>query len=642
MNSNNQKISPEYNLKTIYPKLSKLWDYEKNYPLKPEEVYPNSGKEYWWKCEKNHTWKMKPNNFHKQECPYCNHERVSKEYNLAVLYPKVAKQWDYERNYPLKPEEFFPRSQKKVWWICSYNNEHRWKSSITNRVRNEFGCPICRNQSKTSFPEQAIYFYIKKIFSEAKNRYLFNKKEIDIYIPSLKLGIEYDGIYHHRGEKIKKDLEKDKFLKKYNINLLRIKESLDAKETIIKGNTIICNFDYKYRFINNVIEKIIEYIRKNYNINVCSVKADVEKDFIRILEQYLVLRKENSIANKFPALIQEWDNEKNGNITPYMIDYGSGRKFWWKCKKGHSWLDSALHRTSKNRKCPYCSNHRIIYENTLFIKNPELSKLWNYEKNDGLTPMDVSPKSNRKIWWKCENNHEWVSRVRDATTFSNCPYCNNRRLTNTNNLGVLFPNLEKEWDYDKNEKTPFEYLRTSKEEVYWKCEKGHSWKARISNRTFLNRGCPYCHNHIVNEGQALSDKFPDLMKEWNYEKNKNVNPSKLFPYSCKKVWWKCSNCGHEWQMKAIDRTKHGCSCHRCVYIKRSGSILDLYPDLMREWNYEKNININPAFISPGSGKKVYWKCSKCNYEWITRVSHRVSDGTGCPKCHHFSFNLKKA
>ncbi|MBQ1190636.1 MAG: hypothetical protein IIX57_09535, partial [Lachnospiraceae bacterium] len=59
------------------------------------------------------------------------------------------------------------------------------------------GCPVCNHQNRSSFPEQSIYYYISKQYPDAVSGYteIFpDTMELDIYIPSLKLGIEYDGI----------------------------------------------------------------------------------------------------------------------------------------------------------------------------------------------------------------------------------------------------------------------------------------------------------------------------------------------------------------------------------------------------------------------------------------------------------------
>lgn len=53
--------------------------------------------------------------------------------------------------------------------------------------------------------------------------------------------------------------------------------------------------------------------------------------------------------------------------------------------------------------------------------------------------------------------------------------------------------------------------------------------------------------------------------------------------------------------------------------------------LRREWHEEKNGAITPADIARGSGRKAWWKCSKCGHEWQARVFSRYT-GCGCPEC----------
>ena len=36
-------------------------------------------------------------------------------------------------------------------------------------------------------------------------------------------------------------------------------------------------------------------------------------------------------------LLREWDREANLPLTPERISYGSKRKVWWMCEKGHAW-----------------------------------------------------------------------------------------------------------------------------------------------------------------------------------------------------------------------------------------------------------------------------------------------------------------
>ena len=60
--------------------------------------------------------------------------KISPEYNLKILYPDIAKQWDVKKNYPLKLEDFTPGSNKKVWWICK-KKQHSYPARINDRNR---------------------------------------------------------------------------------------------------------------------------------------------------------------------------------------------------------------------------------------------------------------------------------------------------------------------------------------------------------------------------------------------------------------------------------------------------------------------------------------------------------------------------
>ena len=110
--------------------------------------------------------------------------------------PFLMEEWDFEANSAqgLFPEKLGSQSNEPANWKCRYG--HRWPAKINNRY-NGRGCPECRKRLKTSFPEQALYFYVKQKFPDAVNAYkdiFTNGMELDVYIPSIKMGIEYDGV----------------------------------------------------------------------------------------------------------------------------------------------------------------------------------------------------------------------------------------------------------------------------------------------------------------------------------------------------------------------------------------------------------------------------------------------------------------
>ena len=128
--------------------LAKEWNYEMNGSLRPEHVLANSGKKIWWKCDKGHEWKATiAHRNNGRGCPYCSGKKVLAGYNdLATINPELAKEWNYEKNCDLNPEDFTTGSDKKVWWKCSKG--HEWQATIEKRNKGR-GCPECyKNSSK--------------------------------------------------------------------------------------------------------------------------------------------------------------------------------------------------------------------------------------------------------------------------------------------------------------------------------------------------------------------------------------------------------------------------------------------------------------------------------------------------------------
>ena len=61
---------------------------------------------------------------------------------------------------------------------------------------------------------------------------------------------------------------------------------------------------------------------------------------------------ENTLASRYPELAKEWHPSKNGNLTPYDVSYGSGKRVWWLGKCGHDWDAKITNRVYGNHGCP--------------------------------------------------------------------------------------------------------------------------------------------------------------------------------------------------------------------------------------------------------------------------------------------------
>ena len=228
--------------------------------------------------------------------------------------------------------------------------------------------------------------------------------------------------------------------------------------------------------------------------------------------------KKYIIDNK--ELMKEWDWEKNNDLNPSQLTYGSEKKAWWICSLNHSYESSIVNKV-KSKGCPYCNNKRVLSGyNDLATTNPEILKEWDYDKNI-IKPNEISSGSGLSAWWRCSKNHSFSTAIYNKVKGIGCPYCSNRKvLKGFNDLATTNPELLREWDYDKNKFKPDEMISGTDKKVWWKCSKcGHEWQAVIHSRA-VGHGCPVCGHEkvgslnakIKDQKNSLINKFPNVIK----------------------------------------------------------------------------------------------------------------------------------
>jgi rubrerythrin/CDGSH-type Zn-finger protein len=403
--------------------LIKEWDYLKNHNIDLDKTKEFSNKKAWWICSKcSYNWSASISNRSKGHgCPRCSGRVVSDTNNLAVVAPKLANQWHPTKNGKLTPKDVGPYSEKKVWWICKRG--HEWEATVSNRYQGR-NCRKCSNELRTSFPEQCIMYYLKDYFN-IESRIKINNWEVDILLKDCDVAIEYDGIAYHDRLKLKKrEMEKNNAIKKTGIHLIRIKESYDKEG--IYNNTIFFKVDHNYTHLKDAILLLIEYLNNLLNKKI-KIIVDIENDRNDIYNNYINYEKKNSFAERYPELIKIWNYEKNKNLKPEYFSYMSNKIVFWKCNICNGEWQSSIINISKGNRCPYCSGHKVLKGyNDLETINPTLAKEWNYEKNGELVPSMFTIGSNRTVWWKCQNNHEWRATIARRSKSSMCPYCSGK------------------------------------------------------------------------------------------------------------------------------------------------------------------------------------------------------------------------
>lgn len=232
---------------------------------------------------------------------------------------------------------------------------------------------------------------------------------------------------------------------------------------------------------------------------------------------------------------------------------------------------------------------------------------------------------NKKQCFNCDN--------RCCNVLKICIHCGYKFDKKYKSFAEEYPELLKEWDFDKNDINPNNITSNSHKIIHWKCKYNHIWSTKLTNRISGKSGCPFCSGRYAITGQTdLATIYPYLLEEWDYDKN-TLNPTEVSAYSNKKAWWICK-LGHSWQSIINSRTgksKNGCPyCSNNKTLKGFNDLETLYPELIKEWDFSQN-NIKPADVRKHSNKKVWWKC-KIGHKWKTSISSRTFHKTNCPYC----------
>jgi|TARA_Y100000310_G_C20690071_1_gene821664 hypothetical protein len=233
--------------------------------------------------------------------------------------------------------------------------------------------------------------------------------------------------------------------------------------------------------------------------------------------------------------------------------------------------------------------------NSLQHEFPNLAKQFDEEANYPLALSHVSSHSSIKCWWKCEkaDDHIWQACPNDRVKCSGCPFCSGRKASKSINFATAYPELLKQWDFKKNINIdPYKITRSCGKKVWWRCKKAndHIWFSSVNQRVTRQKICPFCSGRKVCKSNCLSTTHPDLLKSWNYNKNK-ITPDEVTYSAHKKVWWICSK-GHEWEAAVYSRSA-GKGCDRCKVSRGEARVCEVLDGL--KYSYKREVR----FISLG-------------------------------------------
>lgn len=273
---------------------------------------------------------------------------------------------------------------------------------------------------------------------------------------------------------------------------------------------------------------------------------------------------------------------------------------------------------------------------------PDIAAQWDYERNEGQTPADVTYGSNKIVWWKCPLcGHSYQKKIANITSpakrkteSGKCPICLGRVIIpGFNSLKAKFPEIiEKEWDFEKNTIDPDTIPPTYRKKMWWICptNPNHKWNGTVASVS-NGFGCKECsgwgYRYTTEEWIAEAKKVHG--DKYQYHLVRYVD-------SETKVDIVCPKHGVFRQVPYYHLHGQGCPCCAHQKFHFSESLAALHPDIASEWDYELNANTGytPYNIGIDTRKKFYWHCNNgYSHSYLATIAFRCRRNSGCAICH---------
>ncbi len=246
-------------------------------------------------------------------------------------------------------------------------------------------------------------------------------------------------------------------------------------------------------------------------------------------------------------LLSLYDLQANP-CPPSEVPFSSGKKYKFRCpicsisweqttnklnqRKAHSY--NVIKQRKEITYCPYCAGERPSPYYNLLTVIPEAKEWWDSERNS-ITMDSVLPSSHQKFFLKCPKcGYSLPNPVRikhDRALL--CPICGSGRntvVTDANCLSTTYPQVANELDDARNDGITGKMILPSFNKRLWFiCPNGHRYKARVSNRTYLNRGCPTCYER--NKTSFVEQAFRFYLQKCT----SNVQSGQDDPYTKKSI-----------------------------------------------------------------------------------------------------------
>lgn len=344
-------------------------------------------------------------------------------------------------------------------------------------------------------------------------------------------------------------------------------------------------------------------------------------------------------------LLEEWDYEANVDLNPDQISYRNTHKqIYWKIKAKHpitgEMIDLKWTTTTYNRycgsKCSYLNGYKVLSGyNDLSTLRPDIAEEWDYEKNENLKPTDCSLGSTKCVYWKCKKcGNSWKAQITDRTTRGyGCSKCNSCKKTSFPEYAIFYYLSKYETDiihsykdlgfeldiYLPNQKIGIEY-----DGMYWHKEA----KERDLKKNKKCKELGIKLYRIRENIDSLNDYSEDIICEQNHHSLDSVIKQLI-----KDIFNTDTNVDVIRDRFEIDKNRS--------FLEKQNSLAIKAPNLAKEFHPTKNGTHTAETICCRARYPIWWKCSKCGYEWMASPDNRYGHGNGCRNCYYIKMEEEK-
>jgi len=320
--SGHKSLTGFNDLATVNSKLASEWHPAKNGTLTPSTVSPGARQKVWWQCPEGHEWEAGIySRATGRGCPICtNRVVIAGDNDMATVNPLLAKDFHPTKNKDTLPTSITHASNKKYWWLCQKcNSEWQARAADRSKAKNPTGCPDCAHI--VSQAETELFEYLKAYLPTAiqSDRKILKGKEIDIYIPEKKVGIEFNGLYWHSEEQGKeRNYHYNKWLaaQEAGIQLIQIwEDDWNENSDFIKKSLLhkLGLSEQERIFARKTVVQRINTTEARLFLNVNHIQGYASGTY------YLALKKKRT-EDTIAVLVLKKEGKNNLNIIRYATN----------------------------------------------------------------------------------------------------------------------------------------------------------------------------------------------------------------------------------------------------------------------------------------------------------------------------------